>query len=78
MPQTEPVLTRQDIGLIHELGAEQDHPPCPLLPQEAPHLVPGERIQPSRWLIQEQNLQEGWNQTFLIAGAAARLWGLVF
>lgn len=59
MLQTEPVLTCEDIGLVHELGTEQDHPSSPVLLEEAPHVVPGKRIQPSCWLIQEQNLQKG-------------------
>lgn len=64
--QAEPVLACKDISLIHELGTEQDHPTSSVLLEEAPHLVPGKRIQPSRWLIQEQNLQNGWNQTLFM------------
>ena len=59
MLQAEPVLTCKDIGLVHELRTEQDHPSSSVVLEEAPHLVPGKRIQPSSGLIQEQNLQKG-------------------
>lgn len=78
MIQAEPVLTSQGISLVHELGTEQDHPSSSVLLEKAPHLVPGKRIQPSGWLIQEQDLQKGWEQPFHTAGAIALLLGLVF
>lgn len=59
MIQAEPVLTSQGISLVHELGTEQDHPSSSVLLEKAPHLVPGKRIQPSGWLVQEQDLQKG-------------------
>lgn len=57
--KAESLLTRKDVGLIHELGAEEDHPASSVLLKEVPHMVPGKRIQPCRWLIQEQHLHMG-------------------
>lgn len=54
-----PGLTSVRVGLIHGLcGEEDDTAGLPLL-QEAPHVVPGARVQPGRWLVQKQHLQRG-------------------
>lgn len=76
--KAESLLTRKDVGLIHELGAEEDHPASSVLLKEVPHMVPGKRIQPCRWLIQEQHLHMGWDQMFPTEGMVAQLVGLVF
>lgn len=52
-----PRLTSQDVSLVHELGSEKDRVVGFPLLQEVPHEVPWERVQPSSWLVQEQNLQ---------------------